>query len=249
MRATRAVLLATVLLVTGCAAGAPPSTAPPPTPGTPPPLLTGSPPAPAAEPAVPGGSPTTAFPGAAGQFNGTDTAWLQLTVAMAERLLPMLALVPNRATDPSWERLTARIEATERTHLTRSRRLLADSGAPAANPHEGHDMPGMVTDAELTALRSVTGRAFNQLLAGHLRAHLTQAVRIAKAERQGGAHPATTALAAAVVRAGTADLARLDQLDTASQYRQAEVAQPARRDRATATTPTTTAISPTTSAT
>ncbi|MEV2239375.1 DUF305 domain-containing protein [Micromonospora sp. NPDC049891] len=208
MRAALALLLATVLLVTGCAAGAPP-----PTPGTPPPLLSGVPPAPAADPAAPGGSPTAAFPGVAGQFNGTDIAWLQLTVAMAERLLPMLALVPNRTTDPSWERLTTRIEATERTHLTRSRRLLADSGAPVTNPHEGHDMPGMVTDAELTALRSASGRAFHQLLAGHLRAHLTQSVRIATAERQGGDHPATTALAAAVVRAGTADLARLDRLD------------------------------------
>ncbi|WBB53376.1 DUF305 domain-containing protein [Verrucosispora sp. WMMD573] len=214
MRGPLAALLAALLLVTGCDAGTPPITGTPTATG-PAPLSTGSPPAlaPAASPPSAVGSPTAVLPGPTGHFSATDIAWLQLSVAMAERLLPMLDLVPDRTTDPAWRRLAIRIGTSERTHLTRSRRLLADSGAPVVNPHEGHDMPGMVTDAELTALRSVTGRTFHHLVAGHLRAHLTQSVRIATAERRVGTDPATIALAAAVVRAGTADLARLDHLD------------------------------------
>ncbi|WBB51023.1 DUF305 domain-containing protein [Verrucosispora sp. WMMA2044] len=150
--------------------------------------------------------------GTTGQFSATDIAWLQLTVAMAERLLPMLDLVPDRTADPAWRRLATRIETSERAHLTRSRRLLTDSGAPVVNPHEGHDMPGMITAAELSALRSATGQQFHHRLAGHLRAHLTQSVRLATAEQRVGAHPATTALAAVVVRDDTADLARLHDL-------------------------------------
>ncbi|MEG3636913.1 DUF305 domain-containing protein [Micromonospora palythoicola] len=218
MRGPLAALLAALLLVTGCDAGTSPITETPTATG-PAPSRTGSSPAlaPAAEPPSTGGSTTTVSPGTTGHFSATDIAWLQLSVAMAERLLPMLDLVPDRTADPAWRRLAIRIASGERTHLTRSRRLLADSGAPLANPHEGHDMPGMITDAELTALRSATGRAFHHLVAGHLRAHLTQSVRIATAEQQAGTDPATTALAAAVVRVGTADLARLDHLDRSAQ--------------------------------
>ncbi|MBQ1047227.1 DUF305 domain-containing protein [Micromonospora sp. C51] len=209
MRPRLAALLAVLLLAAGCGTGTRPTTGTPPATG-PAPLRTGSPPA-LAPPA--GESPTAVLPATTGQFSATDIAWLQLSVAMAERLLPILDLVPGRTSDPAWRRLATRIETSERTHLTRSRRLLADSGAPVVNPHEGHDMPGMVTDEELTALRSATGRAFHHLIAGHLRAHLTQSVRIATAEQQGGSDPAATALAATVVRAGAADLARLDRLD------------------------------------
>ncbi|SCF07416.1 Uncharacterized conserved protein, DUF305 family [Micromonospora coriariae] len=187
-------LLIAVLLVAGCAAGS-------------------SDPAGTTAPTAVAPPSVAAPVSTAGPFSPTDTAWLQLTVAMAERVLPVLDLVPARTTDPAWRRLAAQVEATHRADLTVSRRLLGSSGAPATNPHEGHDMPGMISADELAALRSATGKAFQRLLAGHLRAHLTQAVRIAAAEQRGGVHPETIALAAAVVRAGTTDLARLDRLD------------------------------------
>ncbi|RLP89271.1 DUF305 domain-containing protein [Micromonospora sp. CV4] len=190
-------LLIAALLAAGCAAG-PPDAA-----GTTAPSVAAS-----TAVAAPG---TALATGTAGPFSPTDIAWLQLTVAMAERVLPVLDLVPARTTDPAWRRLAAQIETTERANLAVSRRLLGDSGAPATNPHEGHDMPGMIGADELAALRSSTGKAFQRLFAGHLRAHLTQAVRIAGAEQRGGVHPETTALAAAVVRRGTTDLARLDR--------------------------------------
>ncbi|GIJ81111.1 protein of unknown function [Micromonospora phaseoli] len=191
-------LLIAVLLAAGCSAGSPQVAGPSPA-SAPPPV------APTSEAVPPQGS--------SGPFGATDIAWLQLTVAMAERLLPVLDLVPARTTDRAWRRLAARVEASHRADLARSHRLLGVSGAPATNPHEGHDMPGMVTEDELATLRSATGKTFHRLLAGHLRAHLSQSVRIAAAAQRGGIHPATTALAAAVVRGGTTELARLDRLD------------------------------------
>ncbi|MFI6785038.1 DUF305 domain-containing protein [Micromonospora sp. NPDC050276] len=189
-------LLVAVLLVAGC--GAEPGDA----------ASTPTPPATA--------PPTTIAPtptGTAGSFNPTDIAWLQLTAAMAERLLPVLDLVPARTTDPAWRRLAAQVAATQRADLDRAHRLLAEAGAPTTNPHEGHDMPGMVTAEQVAALRSVSGAPLHRLLAGHLRAHLAQSVRVATAEQQSGVQPATVALAAAVARNGTAHLARLDGLD------------------------------------
>ncbi|MEU1588290.1 DUF305 domain-containing protein [Micromonospora sp. NPDC005710] len=186
-------VLAAVLLLGGCGAGPrdAASTTPPPVPA----------------PAV-----TTAPTRTGTAFNPTDIAWLQLTAAMTERLLPVLDLVPARTTDPVWRRTATEVATTRRADLDRARRLLADAAAPTTNPHEGHDMPGMVTAQELTALRAASGKPFLRLLAGHLRAHLAQSVRIAEAEQQSGVQPATLALAAAVVRTGTDELARLDHL-------------------------------------
>ncbi|MCG5441462.1 DUF305 domain-containing protein [Micromonospora sp. NIE79] len=193
---TASTVLIAVLLIAGCGAGprdaasatTPPVTAPPAT--------------------------TAPTPTGTG-FNPTDIAWLQLTVAMTERLLPVLDLVPARTTDRAWRRTATQVAAARRADLDRARRLLADAAAPTTNPHEGHDMPGMATAQEMTALRAAGGQSFHRLLAGHLRAHLAQSVRIATAEQQSGVQPATVALAAAVVRSGTADLARLDHLDRA----------------------------------
>ncbi|MET8089819.1 DUF305 domain-containing protein [Micromonospora sp. NPDC005220] len=197
-QSTTSTVLIAVLLVAGCGAG-PRDAA-----GTATPPVT-------APPATTAPTPT----GTAGSFNPTDIAWLQLTVAMTERLLPVLDLVPERTTDPAWRQTAAEVATARRADLDRARQLLTDAAAPTTNPHEGHDMPGMVTAAEMTSLRAASGQSFHRLLAGHLRAHLQQSVRIAAAEQQNGGQPATIALASAVVRSGTADLARLDGLDRA----------------------------------
>ncbi|MEH1168669.1 DUF305 domain-containing protein [Micromonospora sp. CPCC 205539] len=201
----KSTLLIAVLLIAGCTPGPPDAAG---TPARPP-----AAPPPTAAPQNTAPQNTAPPMGTAGPFSPTDIAWLQLTVAQIERLLPVLDLVPTRTTDPAWRRVAAQVEVGRRDDLDRSRRLLAESGAPATNPHEGHDMPGMVTAEELAALRSATGKPFHRLVARHLRAHLAQSVRISTAEQKGGVHPATTALAGAVVRVGTADLARLDRLD------------------------------------
>ncbi|MEU8327408.1 DUF305 domain-containing protein [Micromonospora sp. NPDC048839] len=204
VRATGCLLLAALLLVSACTSGSPTgpaaSTATTAVPST----ATTVAPAP-----VGSASPS----GSAGLFSATDIAWLQLTVAMNERLLPVLDLVPSRTTDPEWLTFAARLGTAHRANLSTARRLLAASGAPATNPHEGHDMPGMVTAEELAALRSSTGVAFERRADQHVRAHLDQAIRIATAEQRVGTHPATTALASAVVRTGNTDLAGLGRLD------------------------------------
>ncbi|MDW5330792.1 DUF305 domain-containing protein [Plantactinospora sp. KLBMP9567] len=195
-----AAMLVAVLLAGGCAGSA---AAPPRASGTP----TGAAPVTASRPPGPAGTPSPSGP-----FNGTDIAWLQLAVAMHERVLPLLDLVPERTTDPAVRRLATRIRETHRADLERCRRLLDRSGAPKTNPHEGHDMPGMVTAAQLTALGSASEAEFRRLFGQYLRAHLAQSVRVAGAEQRSGADPDTTSLAGAIARTGTGYLTQLDRL-------------------------------------
>ncbi|MFD5074899.1 DUF305 domain-containing protein [Streptomyces sp. NPDC058371] len=156
------------------------------------------PPAPATSAA---GSPA-AVSGSAGRstgtFNSTDVAWIQLLIAMDDQAGTVLQLAPQRGDDPALKRWAAGVARDNRTHLTALRRLLDDAGVPDSNPHEGHDMPGMVNAGELQTLKSTSGAKFDGLLRSALREHLTQAESMARAEQDNGSAPDVTKLAATV---------------------------------------------------
>lgn len=135
-----------------------------------------------------------------GGFSATDVAWLQLAIAMDERFLQVLELVPGRTGEPTVETLAGRLTADHRNTLSRLRALRDASGSPTANPHAGHDMPGMATRAQLDALRRATGHAAVEIFTAALRAHLDQSIHLARAAAEHGTEPATRALAAAIVR-------------------------------------------------
>lgn len=145
-------------------------------------------------------------------FSATDRAWLQLTIAMDERIIPVFDQVPERVDEPRMRALVRRFEASHRDTLPRLRALYGRSGGPARNPHEGHDMPGMATPAQLAAARRATGRAAAELFAELVRAHLDQSVRLARAERDHGVEPATRAVAADIERTRADQRAQLDRL-------------------------------------
>ncbi|MER6169752.1 DUF305 domain-containing protein [Streptosporangium sp. NPDC001681] len=155
-------------------------------------------------------APTAPAATPAAGFNTTDTAWLQLMIPMDERTLPLLDLGAERGHDPAVRRLAARIRKAHLAELERLREMLGRTGLPATNVHEGHDMPGMVTAADLAALRKATGPAFDRLFADRLREHLDQSAAVARSEQTAGADEGTRALAAAVERARAAQSDLLD---------------------------------------
>ncbi|MEE6258702.1 DUF305 domain-containing protein [Plantactinospora sonchi] len=176
---------------------------------------TGGPP-PAAGPGTPvsGSVPATTVttPATPGGFSGTDTAWLQLTIAMDERIIQVFDLLSDRVGDPELRALVSRFETAHRDTLRRLRALHDRSGGPTTNPHEGHDMPGMATQAQLAAVRRATGRTAADLFAELTRAHLDQSVRLARAEREHGVEPATRTVAAEIERTRADQRAELDRL-------------------------------------
>jgi uncharacterized protein (DUF305 family) len=180
-----AVLLAALLLAGGCA---------------------GSDPTPAASPVVTG-APAGYAPG--GGFNATDLAWLQLMRPMTEQSQRLLELVPGRAADPRLAKLATRATRDNTASLAELRRLLDRSGAPPGNPHEGHDMPGLLTAEKLTAIAATTGADFDRRFADGFRAYAEQCARLAGAEQKAGTDPGTTKLAATIESAATGQLALL----------------------------------------
>jgi uncharacterized protein (DUF305 family) len=146
-------------------------------------------------PAVAGSS----TPGSSGFFGGTDLAWVEITIAMNEELLPLLDLAPTHSSDDAVRALVAEVRAGHEQELGTLRRLHDQAKLPSENPHKGMPMPGMVTPEQVTAAAAVNGPAFDKLLAQHLRAHFEQGVQLAESEEKAGVEPQTKALAAQVI--------------------------------------------------
>ncbi|MEU0792448.1 DUF305 domain-containing protein [Amycolatopsis sp. NPDC005961] len=160
--------------------------------------------------ATTGPAPTA---GPASPFNPTDVAWLELVVPMTENALSAARLAPSRAADPAVRSAADSVAAPSDRLLTRLKAARDRAGLPASDVHSGHRMPGMVTAADLVALRTGGGAEFDRRLVALLRAHAAQLVVLAKGEQTSGAEAETRELAGEVGAEGTRQEKVLTGLD------------------------------------
>ncbi|MEU5281111.1 DUF305 domain-containing protein [Streptomyces asoensis] len=154
----------------------------------------------------------TAGPPPATAFNATDTAWVQLMIPMDERARLLTDLAPSRKGDPAVAALAAKTARRLREDLVRLRATLELSGVPDTRPHEGHDMPGMVSLGTLAKASAATGPAFDRILTEALRAHLTQSRRLCAGERTRGQAAEAKELATAIAQSTAVQISRLGTL-------------------------------------
>lgn len=79
-------------------------------------------------------------------------------------------------------------------------------------PHEGHDLPGMVSLGTLEKAAATNGQAFDRILTDALRAGFTQSRLLCAGEQTHGQADETTELAAAIARSTAEQTSRLDRL-------------------------------------
>lgn len=144
----------------------------------------------------------------------TDAAWVQLMTPMNEQAVVLLTLAGNRAVDPRIRSWAATLRTAQNGELARLRILLARMGLPDTNVHEGHDMPGMVTEDDLARARTVEGGAFDRFLVARIGDHLRQSAQVSRSETKAGTRPDARRLAAALVSARRAELDRLADLSS-----------------------------------
>ncbi|WP_410670327.1 DUF305 domain-containing protein [Amycolatopsis sp. cmx-4-68] len=147
--------------------------------------------------ATTGPAPTIPAP-TASPFNPTDVAWLQLVVPMTENAVAAARLAPDHAASGPVRTAAGSVVASQERLLVRLKAARDRAGLPAADVHSGHRMPGMVTTADLVALRTGRGPEFDQRLVALLRAHAAQLVVLAKGEQTSGADAGTRELAGEV---------------------------------------------------
>ncbi|MFF7253824.1 DUF305 domain-containing protein [Streptomyces microflavus] len=173
-------------------------------------------PAPAASPVRTAAAPSpTASPSASS--TPTDAAWAQLMTPMNEKALALLTLAADRGTEPRLRAFATRLHSGQEAELGRLRPLLARMGLPDTDVHAGHDMPGMVTEADLEAARAAEGGAFDRLFLTGIRDHLRHSAQVSRSEITAGARADAKQLAADLVTAREAALTELEGLPGAAQ--------------------------------
>ncbi|MEO3857550.1 DUF305 domain-containing protein [Acrocarpospora sp. B8E8] len=153
--------------------------------------------------------PAAAEPIVSSTFNATDVAWLQLLIPMTEQALALLGSAPERTSNAQVIRLAVTMNGEHRAQLTQLRGLLSKAGVPETDIHDGHDIPGIVTPADLLIVNKTTGSTFDRLFAEHVSDYLRQSVLVAKGEQTSGADRETKALAVAMAKARAGELAEL----------------------------------------
>ena len=140
------------------------------------------------------------------QFGGTDLAWIEINIAMDEQLLPLLEIVPQRSGSPGVQALALQVQAFTTAELTTLRALHDQAGLSPVNPHEGMEMPGMVTPQQVTDAKALTGKPFDADVVKVIQAYLEQSQNLAESEDKSGVEPQTRALALQVLRTRDAAL-------------------------------------------
>ncbi|TQJ20143.1 uncharacterized protein (DUF305 family) [Micromonospora sp. A202] len=157
-------------------------------------------------------------------LNSTDDAFIQLLIPMNEGALALIDHVDSRSAgaDPSLRALLNDLRAAHQAELRDLRGLLAAGNVPEQNIHEGHQMPGMVTDASLAELRAAPDTEVPSRAAALVRAHLAQTVVLCRGEQTAGGSPELKALAGRIQQARAAELSALDGRPGATGTPQAE---------------------------
>ncbi|MEU4191920.1 DUF305 domain-containing protein [Kribbella sp. NPDC026611] len=157
-------------------------------------------------------TPPSTPPGIQAAFNPTDAAWLELMIPMDEQFLQILALAPTHSANPAVRRLAASLTAAHQAELTQLKAIRTEAGLPTTNPHEGHDMPGMMTADDLLALSNLHGAAFDRTFETEAKDHLAQSALVTRSVLAAGQAPAVKHVAAQIQQARTEQTTSLTTL-------------------------------------
>jgi hypothetical protein len=163
---------------------------------------------PAHEPAPPVAQHSSAPP-AVTVLNPTDIAYLQLMISLDASAVQLFELIIASG-DPVLGPIARTAAEGHQAELAALRKALSDGGAVEdSSIHAGHDLPGMVVEADMAAIRAVPAAQQPAKALEVLRDHLTGTTALCGSEAKNGADPATKAAAEAVLAAHGKLLAQL----------------------------------------
>ncbi|MGW6426465.1 DUF305 domain-containing protein [Nocardia sp. NPDC055053] len=154
-------------------------------------------------------SATSATAGARTDFNDADVTFLQMMYPHHAQAVEMAKMVPSHTQNQQLIALAAEVEKAQAPEMRQITDLLASFGKPAPSASEGHDghaMPGMMTDAQMTALQSATGAEFDKQWLEMMIDHHEGAVDMARTELADGVNPESRQLATAIVATQEAEI-------------------------------------------
>jgi uncharacterized protein (DUF305 family) len=157
--------------------------------------------------------PAGAAAGAAvsGGANAADISFSQEMIPHHRQTLEIGRMVADRSSDAFIEEIVAEISAAESAEIETMSGWLREWSQPVPEDavHGGHDMPGMLTVADVTALQAAPAEEFDRLWLETLTKHLRNGVAMAKEVQASGAHQPTKDLATQIITNQEATIAEI----------------------------------------
>ncbi|WP_328405987.1 DUF305 domain-containing protein [Nocardia sp. NBC_00403] len=156
-----------------------------------------------------GAAARSGLPAARTDFNAADVTFLQMMYPHHAQAVEMAKLVPGRSENQQLLALATDVEKAQAPEMQQISTLLQSFGqqAPtAAGGHTGHDMAGMMTPEQMSALHAASGVEFDRQWMTMMIDHHAGAIAMANTELATGTNPDAKALAGAIVTAQQAEI-------------------------------------------
>ncbi|MEU8403953.1 DUF305 domain-containing protein [Nonomuraea sp. NPDC048892] len=155
---------------------------------------------------------TTASAQPSATFNDADAMFAQMMIPHHEQAVEMAELAPERAADPEIKELAAKIKAAQDPEIQTMKGWLTEWGKAAPEGGMGHDMPGVMSEEDMTKLKAAKGAEFDKLFAQQMIAHHNGAIEMARTEQSGGSNPEAKELAKTIETAQQAEVEQLQKI-------------------------------------
>lgn len=149
--------------------------------------------------------------------NATDVTFVQEMIPHHEQAIELseLALDPKAAASDVVKDLASRIEKGQDPEVATMKGWLKEWGQPTMEELPDHDMStmqGMVSEADMAKLATLSGADFDSAWLTAMIAHHRGAISMAEAVKASGKNPDVAKLADAVIAAQTAEIAEMTPL-------------------------------------
>lgn len=145
-------------------------------------------------------------------LNMSDVMFVQMMIPHHEQAVEMAELAPGAGASPEVQELAAEIAAAQGPEITQMEAMLDRWGVGQMMDHSGHQMAGMVSDADMDRLRATSGAEFDRLFLELMIAHHEGAIDMAQDPLANGEDPELRTLLEAIVEAQTAEIAQMQQM-------------------------------------
>lgn len=147
---------------------------------------------------------------ATSDHNDADVKFSMEMIPHHQQTIQIADLASQRATGEKAKLIAAKVLSAEEKEIrTMTGWLKSWNQAPPAAGHAGHDMPGMLTAADIKALESASGKAFDDKFLPMILKHLQNGVTMAKQVISDGQHQPTKDLAGQIVTSQQKKIAEL----------------------------------------
>jgi uncharacterized protein (DUF305 family) len=155
---------------------------------------------------------TTAGAQPSATFNDADVMFAQMMIPHHEQAVEMAELAPERAADPEIKELAAKIKAAQDPEIQTMKGWLTGWGKAAPEGGMGHDMPGVMSEEDMTKLKAAKGTQFDKLFAQQMIAHHNGAIEMARTEQSSGTNPEAKELAKTIEATQQAEVEQLQKI-------------------------------------